>query len=277
MRSILVLGLAVAVAGTIGSCRSTKKIQQAINKKDTTALVIVHHDQQPQTPDSVNLLGKIVGGMYGHHIDFTTFSAKIRVDYSNDKGHQPDFTAVIHMKRDSIIWVDISGPLGIGGFRVLITPDTLRFMDKLANTYSVRPLSYLQDVAQLPLDLHTLQDLLVGNVVFFDSTRITSYRQGNNSVFLLSVGSLFKNLVILAGNDYRITHAKLDDVDPTRNRTADLTYDDYVGQGGILFPTTRSIILSEKSRVDIELNFKQFDFNLPLTYPYNVPKKYRRK
>ncbi|HTJ14388.1 MAG TPA: DUF4292 domain-containing protein [Dinghuibacter sp.] len=277
MRSFVVFGLVAIAAGAIGSCRSTKKIQQVINKKDTTSLVIVHRDVQPPAPDSVNLLNKIVGGMYAHHIDFNTFSAKVRVDYSNDQGHQPDFTAVIHMKRDSIIWVDISGPLGIGGFRVLITPDTLRFMDKLANTYSVRPLSYLQDVAQLPLDLHTLQDLLVGNLVFFDSTRITSYRQGNNSVFLLSVGQLYKNLVILSGGDYRITHAKLDDVDPTRNRTADLTYDDYVGQGGFLFPTTRSIILSEKTRVDIELNFKQFEFNVPLTYPYNVPKKYKRK
>lgn len=277
MRSFVVLGLVAVAAGMFGSCRSTKKIQQVINKKDTTSLVIVHHDEQPQTPDSVSQLNRIVGGMYAHHIDFTTFSAKVRVDYSNDQGHQPDFTADIHMKRDSIIWIDISGPLGIGGFRVLITPDTLRYFDRLANTYSIRPLSYLQDVAQLPLDLHTLQDLLVGNLVFFDSTRITSYRQGNNSVFLLSVGNLFKNLVILSGTDYRITHAKLDDVDPTRNRTADLTYDDYVGQGGILFPTTRSIILSEKTRVDIELNFKKFEFNVPLTYPYNVPKKYRRK
>ncbi|TDW99341.1 DUF4292 domain-containing protein [Dinghuibacter silviterrae] len=273
MRYVAVLAALVLGASFWAGCRSTKKIQQVINKKDTTALVIVHKDQ---APDSLAHLYSVLTGMFGHHIDYTTFSAKVRVDYSNEQGHQPDFTAFIHMKKDSIIWIDISGPLGIGGFRVLITKDTLRYYDKLANTYTVRPLSYLQDVAELPLDLPKLQDLIVGNLVFFDSTRITSYRQGAASIYLLSAGDQYKNLVTLANGDYRIMHSKLDDVDPTRNRTADLTYDDYVSQGGILFPTTRSINLSEKSRVDIELNFKQFEFNLPLTYPFNVPKKYRR-
>lgn len=273
MRLIAVIAVLATGAGLFGSCRSTKKIQQVISKKDTTELVIVHKDLQP---DSLTLLYSLIHSMYAHHIDYTTFSAKVRVDYSNDKGHQPDFTAYIHMKRDSIIWIDISGPLGLGGFRVLITPDTLRYYDKLANTYTVRPLSYLQDVAELPLDLPKLQDLLVGNLVFFDSTRITSYRKGANSIFLLSVGDLYKNLVTLSNADFRMMHSKLDDVDPTRNRTADLTYDDYVSQGGILFPTTRSINLSEKSRVDIELNFKQFEFNQVLTYPYTVPRKYKR-
>lgn len=273
MRFICVIVTLAVGVGLFGSCRSTKKIQQVISKKDTTELVIVHKDQQP---DSLTHLYSLLRGMYAHHIDYKTFSAKVRVDYSNEQGHQPDFTAVIHMKKDSVIWIDISGPLGIGGFRVLITPDTLRYMDKLANTYTVRPLSYLQDVAELPLDLPTLQDLLVGNLVFFDSARIASYRQGASSIFLLSTGDLYKNLVTLANGDLRMMHSKLDDVDPTRNRTADLTYDDYVSQGGILFPTTRSINLSEKSRVDIELNFKQFEFNLPLTYPYNVPRKYKR-
>jgi len=73
-----------------------------------------------------------------------------------------------------------------------------------------------------------------------------------------------------------VMHSKLDDVDSTRNRTADLTYDDYVGKGNILFATTRSIGFSEKTKVDIELNFKQFDFNIPLNYPFNIPKKYKR-
>jgi len=274
MRFISVIAVVAIGAGLFGSCRSTKKIQQVISKKDTTELVIVHMNQNQQ-PDSLAHLFSVMRGMYGHHIDYTTFSAKVKVDYSNQQGHQPDFTAFIHMKKDSIIWIDISGPLGIGGFRALITPDTIRVLDKQNNTYTVHPLSYLQDVAEVPFDFKSLQDLLVGNLIFFDSTRITSYRQGSNSIFLLSTGDVYKNLVTLANNGLRVMHSKLDDADPTRNRTADLTYDDYATQGGIAFATTRSILVSEKTRVDIELNFKQFDFNKPLEYPFNVPRKYR--
>jgi hypothetical protein len=255
-----------------GSCRSTRKIQEVITKKDTTAIVIVHPNEEP---DSLVHLYNALRGMYSHHIDYTTFSAKVKVAYSNAQGSQPEFTANIRMKKDSIIWIDISAALGIVNFRVIITPDTVRILDKQANTYTIRSLAHLQEVAELPFDFQNLQDLLVGNLIFFDSTRITAYRQGSGSIFLLSAGSLFKNLVTLANSDNRIQHLKLDDVDLTRNRTADLTYDDYVGHGGILFATTRSIGLSEKSRVDIELNFKQFDFNIPLTYPFAVPKKYK--
>jgi len=270
--------LAIVAAGTIilGSCRSTRsarKMQQVISKKDTTEMVIVHKDVHP---DSLAHLHEVLEGMYAHHIDYTTFSAKVKVDYSNAQGRQPNFTANIRMKKDSIIWVDISGPLGINVFRILITPDTLKILDELAHTYKTRTLSYLQEVAEIPFDFGSLQDLLVGNLVFFDRNRITAYRQGPGSVFLLSTGDLFKHLVTLANGDDRVMHSKLDDVDSTRNRTADLTYDDYVGKGNILFATTRSIGFSEKTKVDIELNFKQFDFNIPLNYPFNIPKKYKR-
>ena len=274
--SIAVLAAGILVfSGACRSSRSSRTIQQAMTKKmDTTAIVIVHRDEQP---DSLVRLHAVLQGVYSHQIDYTTFSAKVKVDYSNQEGHQPNVTANIRMKKDSVIWVDISGPLGLNLFRALITPDTVRVMDELKHTYSVRAISYLQEVADIPFDFKTLQDLLIGNLVLFDSTRITSYKPGANSTFILSAGNLYKSLLTLSTGDSRIRHIKLDDVEPTRSRTADLTYDDYVSKDGHQFATTRSIGISEKTQVDIELNFKSFDFNLPLQYPFpmKVPKKYK--
>lgn len=278
MRRTRIFAIVIVAMIILGSCRHTRssmKIQQVIDtKKDTTAVVIVHHDQQP---DSLYQLHQVLSSMYAHHIDYTTFTARVKVDYSNNQGHQPGFNATIHMKRDSAIWIDITGPLGINVFQVLITPDSLRIKDELKYTYQVRSLSYLQEVAEIPLDFKTLQDLLVGNLIFFDSTKITAYRPSPSTTFLLSAGDLFKNLVTISSSDGRVYHSKLDDVNPTRSRTADLTFDDYVGKSGVLFATTRSIQISEKTQVDIELNFKSFDFNVPnLSYPFYLPKKYKR-
>jgi hypothetical protein len=277
MRSIQIIAVIVFGIIILGACRATKSsrtIQQVISiKKDTTAVVIVHKDEQP---DSLVQLHQVLGKMYAHHIDYTTFSARVKVEYSNQQGSQPGFTANIHMKKDSIIWLNITGPFGIDAFEVLITPDSVRIRDELKHTYQVRSLSYIQDMAEIPLDFKTLQDLLVGNLIFFDSTRVTSYRPGIRSTFLLSAGDLFKNLVTLTNTDGRVMHSKLDDVDPTRSRTADLVFDDYVSKAGMLFATTRSIGISEKTQVDIQLNFKTFEFNVPLTYPFYVPKRYKR-
>jgi hypothetical protein len=41
------------------------------------------------------------------------------------------------------------------------------------------------------------------------------------------IGNVFKNLLTIENDDYRIMHSKLDDVNTLRNRTCDITYDAY--------------------------------------------------
>ena len=70
-------------------------------------------------------------------------------------------------------------------------------------------------------------------------------------------------------------HSKLDDIDATRNRTCDITYDNYENAGNFNFSTKRKITVAEKSKLDIEMKFKQFDFNVPLNFPFGIPKNYK--
>jgi hypothetical protein len=74
-----------------------------------------------------------------------------------------------------------------------------------------------------------------------------------------------------------LVHAKLDDVDITRSRTANLSYDDYETKRGKLFSTKRRISVAEKNKLDITLNFKQVEFDQEVNFPFSVPKNYKRK
>ena len=256
------------------SCRSQKKIQKVIAPKEDSVVVIVN---EPKI-DTLALVKDAITKMNSYNIEFNTFSAKIKVDYQNSKGKQPDFTANVRMKKDELIWMSITGTLGIEGFRVLIKKDSIHIMDKLANTYTVHPLEYLQEISQIPLDFSTLQNMIVGNPVFFNADSISAYRKDVNEVVsLLSITTVFKHLLTLS-NSNMITHSKLDDADPTRNRTCDLTYEEYENKNGVNFSTYRNIVISEKSKLEIQLKFKQFDFNpAEQTYPFNVPKRFTRK
>jgi 3-phenylpropionate/cinnamic acid dioxygenase small subunit len=69
----------------------------------------------------------------------------------------------------------------------------------------------------------------------------------------------------------------MDDVDLSRNRTADITYDDYETNNGIAFATNRQIVATEKNKIDIRMNFKQYEFNKELSVSMTVPKNYQRK
>jgi len=179
------------------------------------------------------------------------------------------------MQKDSLIWFSVNGALGIEGMRVLLTRDSIFLLNKLDKEYQARSMSYLQEIASLPFDLHSIQDLIVGNPVFLD-TNFVSYTTTGNTITLLSYGEWFKHLISFNDNDHLILNSKLDDVDVLRNRTAYLNYADYENKKGVPFSTTRSISVAEKTKLDIKLNFKQYEFNEMLTYPFTIPKNYKR-
>jgi hypothetical protein len=269
MRKIISVILVIV---TIASCRPVKKvehIEQAISKKDTTARV-----REKKTVDSFSIVRHIITNLTNNRIDFNTFSAKVKIDYQG-KENNDQATAYIRIRKDSLIWISLTGALGIEGIRAIITKDSVKLMNKLEKTVEFRSISYLQDLSQVPFDFYNLQDVIVGNPIFIDSN-IVSYQSKGNELLILIVGDVFKHLITLDNKDFHVLHSKLDDIDSNRNRTADITYDDYEDAGSFNFATKRRITVSEKSKLDINLDFKSFTFNKPQDYPFNIPKNYKR-
>ncbi len=263
----------VVLVALLASCRATKRIQTAVAKKDT--VVQVTNTVVQTGEDSVEIIRMNYAGIRNNVIDFTTFSAKLDIDYEDAEGKKYNVTGHVRMLKDSVIWVSITAILGIEGLRAYITKDSVKTLDKQNKVYSVRAVSYLQDVIALPLDLKSLQDLLIGNPVFLDSN-ITSFSRSAGTISLLSSGDFFKNLVTINESDHHIQSSKLDDQDELRNRTCYLTYNDYEMENGISFSTKRTISVAEKKKLDIRLKFQKFEFNETLSFPFNIPKNYKR-
>jgi len=262
----------VALVTVFTACRSTKTIQTAIAKKDTAQVVpVVDH-----RADSMLYIKQVWDTIRKNNIsDYQTFSAKIKVDFEGNDGKR-SVNAFVRLKKDSVIWVNITAPLGIDAFRVLITPDSVKMINKLNKTVQLRSVEYLQEVTKIPMKFSDLQNMLIGNPIFLDSN-INTYKKDERSISLMSIGALFKHLLTVNKDDYTLQHSKLDDVDAIRARTAYLSYSDYQVKNGVRFSTQRKITVSEKSKLDIELEFKQFDFNVDLNFPFNIPKNYKRK
>jgi len=254
---------------TLASCRSTKKIQTAIEKKDTVETVT--------TPkiDTTQLINNALLTLKNNRIDYKTFSAKVDVDYRGGDDKHYDVNANLRMYKDSLIWISVNAVFGIEAMRLLINKDSVFLLDKLNKTYLTRSIDYLQEVSGLPLTLSNLQDILAGNPVFIDS--VVSYSNDNSTISLLSIGKTFKNLVTINGEKNVLVHSKLDDLDITRSRTADLNYDDYENKKGKSFSSKRRITVAEKNKLDISLNFKQYEFNDDLSFPFSIPKNYKQK
>jgi hypothetical protein len=265
----------IALLSLLTACRSSRAIGKAVGKKDTVAKATPIPSTGTPQSDTQRLIKITLAQLAQNRIGFTTFNAKVGIDYKGTDGKGHDVNATVKMYKDSAIWISVNAILGIEAIRLLITKDSVKLMNKLDKTYAFRGIGFLQETTKLPLDLHTLQELIIGNPVYLD-TNIIRYNRNGGVVTLFSLGDLFKNLLTLNEGNATLIHSKLTDTDPFRVRTADLSYSEYENKMGLPFATKRQIIVSERGRLEVKLDFKNYTFNQEVSFPLKVPKNYER-
>lgn len=258
----------------IFSCRSTKKIQTAISRKDTT-VVIAPPVVDPRA-DSIKFMHEAYAAVLKNKIEFQTFSAKVKVDFEGKDGKKSDFNAFLRLRKDSALWISVNVALGIEAFRVLITPDSVKVLNKIDKIVQLRSVSALQEMTQLPFSFTELQDVIIGNPVFLDST-ILSYKTDEGTVSLFILNEFFRHMLTVNRSNYTLQNSKLDDTDPGRARTCLVVYSDYQQKDNRLFSAFRKITVTEKNKLDIQMEYKQFGFNEELNFPFSIPKNYKRQ
>lgn len=139
------LGFLVLLAVFFSSCGSKRNASKGVNP------AAVEVDNTVKSFEMSNLT-------------FHTFSgrAKAKVELDGDKH---DATAHIRMDRDKAIWISITSLFNIEVARVLITPDSVKILNKFPRRELIeKPFSYIYQYVNEGMSFRTLQDILVGNV-----------------------------------------------------------------------------------------------------------------
>src|SRR6185312_6653594 len=137
--------IGVFILFALAACHSTKKLQTAINKKDTAIvkMPVKPSDSAFNKTPAIDVLNKL----YKNKIDFNTFSTKAKIQCEDHNGKQPDFNAFIRLQKASVLWISISATfLGIEAFRVFITPDTIIILNKLDKSVESHPFHYVESI-----------------------------------------------------------------------------------------------------------------------------------
>src|SRR4026208_2558948 len=127
MKSISLIVIAATCLINVIACRSTKTLHKTMEKKDS----VVVSTPRDSHADSVAFMQEVYKAVQGHHISFNTFSGKIKVNFDDSRGKNNDFNAFIRIRKDSVIWVSINAALGIEAFRIMITPDSVKVLNKI--------------------------------------------------------------------------------------------------------------------------------------------------
>jgi hypothetical protein len=255
------------------SCATFKKvqiIQDAVSKSDTTKRQFV---AEIKKVDSLAIVKNILSKIAIAKLDYKTMNARIKVEYQSAKDAD-SFIANVSMIKDSQIYITIRGEMGFIGIKAYIKKDSVVLLYPLNKTKSIerKPISYLQEVVKIPFTFSTLQDLILGNPIFMDSTSILSFKSNDNQFQVSLMGRLFKNLVILNNDNSKVLHLKLDDVDLNQHRTCDIAFNDHINVGQYQFPLKRAISIVAQQKLDIQMEVKEFTFNEPVKYTFAIPK-----
>jgi len=175
----------------------------------------------------------------------------------------------IRMKKDSLIWVSVSAILNIEGARFLISPDSIKVIDKLKGTYTAKPFNFIQTYIPVPVSFNDLQNLLVGNPFLIDPENGKLMHNGDN----LELVSHLQHLINRTSFDpktHKLTAVEMEDGRVKQH--SKLSYESFQTVNEQLFPTERSLELVSKDSLKIDFNCAKIKVNQPFGFPFKSHK-----
>ena len=214
----------------------------------------------------------VVARHYENELDVETIQGKLNLNYQTEERNQ-SVTVSFRMKKDETIWM--SGQLlGIPLAKVMITPNSVQFYEKITGTYFDGDFSLLSDLLGTPLDFQKVQNLLLGQTIYdlrkeryqlSESTRGYQLETSNNE--------LLKRMFLLDAGNYKALAQQLSQ--PRENRSVTVTYPEYQKVEGKLFPTQIQVLANEGAEnTRIDMTFRGIEFNVPVSFPFSIPSGY---
>lgn len=228
--------------------------------------------------------------MVENQLDFDYLNAKFSITYREEKG-KTNLKGQMRMKKDSLTWISFSPALGIEAARLMLTNDSIKFINRLNKKYISGEYNLLDSIINTTIDYSILQSMIVGNdLTQYDLNkfrasidgglyRITIQERKKIKKYLRSGESDTRVLVQniwLDPENFRIRKIDLKELNSGDNKKLEVLYDDYKQIENQLFPGSVIINISSQKNINIEVNFIKVVLDEPLKFPFRIPKKYER-
>jgi Domain of unknown function (DUF4292) len=210
-------------------------------------------------------------------LSFSYLKAKSRVAWKS--GSNTDNYAVdIRVKKDSIIWVNIS-QAGLTGATGLFSQDRVQFYQKISGEYYNLTYDSLSTMMGFRIDYRMIQSLIVGNQPFKkNNSRVI--RENENIIIKQDSGRIkIDNMV---GPNRKLKKLLVRD-EPSSNKLT-LDFEEFTNLNQVIFPFSSQITLDVKNKEDkrvttvIQIKYSKVELlETPLEFPFRIPAKFLKK
>lgn len=264
----LVFFLLIVSAGIIG-CRSQRELPTRTATASSVADVVKKMEQAMPTYDWAVL----------------RFSA----EYTGLDKNTVGLGGQLRIRNDSAIWVSLSPGLGLEAARVLISHDSLWFINRLKANYFVGDAVMLNKILMTNLDFDVLEALLLGNdFAFYDDSVFNLDATGkqlhlstpNRRKLARHYGQVTENSTILIQDmwldptTYRIVRQQVK-VLGQENQKLEVEYSDFREVEGKLIPHNLNLKISVDGDILVKIFITRVNFGIPQSMPFNIPPTYK--
>ena len=204
-------------------------------------------------------------------LPFNTLSLKGKASLDVD-GDVNNVTMNIRIEKDKKIWVSVTGLAGIEGVRALITPDSLLLRNNLQKTYLQKPFSYIYSFTNKQVNFGLLQSILSGNTMNDFMLDRSNLEQENDA---WAVSGNAEDLAYRVLFNTLLKPAEVNLNDAKNGQALKVVYGDYTPVNNSLFPSSLKLSsMAGTKKINIAIEFIKIDSNVPVTFPYSVPKSF---
>ena len=225
---------------------------------------------------------------------FRTFSTRFSASYQTTNATH-NFKGQIRLIRDSAIWVSITPGLGVELLRIMFTPDSVFFMNRVQNQYYAGDYSVMNKTISVEFSYKALQSILINEFFIYPfnvTDTISFFNEMELQRFHRSVKlqthrerELRKEMrkpepdmvylqYILDLVNKKISAIELKELKYSRD--LNVAYSEYDTLSPVIIPNKIGIkFISLENSFDFELIYNKKQFDTELTCPFTIPDKYQ--
>lgn len=223
-----------------------------------------------------------------NELQYKYFSARFTASYINQK-NETSFSGQIRIQKDSLIWISISPVLGIEMARLLITNDSVKYMNRIDNNYFISDFNYINTLVNSTLDFDMLQAFLTGNDFSFYEN--SSFRASiDNEEYKLVTTNRRKLKKYVRNNQFINIPTQHIWLSPETFKISRVMIRELIQggrklEGNYIYIHDGKQLVPEKLSFDLEMSEKKNHINVQYTkintadslaFPFRIPEKYKK-